>query len=158
MVGLTHHHTSGAALYPLVVGLAVMVAFGSYLFVESLLTKRLARSARNLRQVVPKSPADVKGKKTVVLGYFHPYCNAGGGGERVIWQAVASMQVKHPDVFNVVYTGDVPAASKADILKRAMVSRSFKVPVCVLTRESRRTSTSSSSPRRSTLSPSRRGQ
>ena len=22
------------------------------------------------------------------VGFFHPYCNAGGGGERVLWQAV----------------------------------------------------------------------
>lgn len=29
-----------------------------------------------------------------VLGFFHPYCNAGGGGERVLWVAVRAIQKK----------------------------------------------------------------
>lgn len=27
-----------------------------------------------------------------VVGFFHPYCNAGGGGERVLWVAVRAIQ------------------------------------------------------------------
>lgn len=26
------------------------------------------------------------------VGIFHPYCNAGGGGERVLWCAVRALQ------------------------------------------------------------------
>ena len=29
----------------------------------------------------------------VNVGIFHPYCNAGGGGERVLWCAVRAIQV-----------------------------------------------------------------
>lgn len=29
-----------------------------------------------------------------VLGFFHPYCNAGGGGERVLWVAIRAIQKK----------------------------------------------------------------
>ena len=29
----------------------------------------------------------------VSVGFFHPYCNAGGGGERVLWCAVRAVQV-----------------------------------------------------------------
>lgn len=31
-------------------------------------------------------------KKGIVVGIFHPYCNAGGGGERVLWAAVHAIQ------------------------------------------------------------------
>ena len=29
-----------------------------------------------------------------LIGIFHPYCNAGGGGERVLWAAVKAIQKK----------------------------------------------------------------
>ena len=35
---------------------------------------------------------DSSGKKRHSLAFFHPYCNAGGGGERVLWVAVRSVQ------------------------------------------------------------------
>ncbi|GAA6015303.1 hypothetical protein JCM11491_001005 [Sporobolomyces phaffii] len=44
-----------------------------------------------------------------VVGFFHPYCNAGGGGERVLWTALAHMQrtrSTNPKELYVVYTGD----------------------------------------------------
>ncbi|XP_018401714.1 PREDICTED: GDP-Man:Man(3)GlcNAc(2)-PP-Dol alpha-1,2-mannosyltransferase isoform X2 [Cyphomyrmex costatus] len=44
-----------------------------------------------------------------VVGIFHPYCNAGGGGERVLWFAVHAIQTKYPDVHIAIYTGDLDA-------------------------------------------------
>ncbi|XP_011701399.1 PREDICTED: GDP-Man:Man(3)GlcNAc(2)-PP-Dol alpha-1,2-mannosyltransferase isoform X1 [Wasmannia auropunctata] len=44
-----------------------------------------------------------------VVGIFHPYCNAGGGGERVLWAAVQAIQNKYSDVHIVIYTGDLDA-------------------------------------------------
>ncbi|XP_028048856.1 GDP-Man:Man(3)GlcNAc(2)-PP-Dol alpha-1,2-mannosyltransferase isoform X2 [Monomorium pharaonis] len=44
-----------------------------------------------------------------VIGIFHPYCNAGGGGERVLWVAVQAIQNKYPDVHIAIYTGDLDA-------------------------------------------------
>lgn len=41
-----------------------------------------------------------------MVGLFHPYCNAGGGGERVLWCAVRSIQIQYPDFNIVIYTGD----------------------------------------------------
>lgn len=29
----------------------------------------------------------------VHVAFFHPYCNAGGGGERVLWCAIRALQV-----------------------------------------------------------------
>jgi alpha-1,2-mannosyltransferase len=34
------------------------------------------------------------GKTPVIVGFFHPYCNAGGGGERVLWCAIKALQNK----------------------------------------------------------------
>lgn len=32
------------------------------------------------------------GKKPLLVGFFHPYCNAGGGGERVLWVSIRAIQ------------------------------------------------------------------
>ncbi|KIX95263.1 uncharacterized protein Z520_09180 [Fonsecaea multimorphosa CBS 102226] len=41
-----------------------------------------------------------------VFGFFHPFCNAGGGGERVLWAAIAATQRRWPNATCAVYTGD----------------------------------------------------
>jgi len=48
--------------------------------------------------------------------------NAGGGGERVLWTAIAWLQREDPDVIVLVYSGDYPAASKGQILAKVKVS------------------------------------
>lgn len=52
-------------------------------------------------------------------GFFHPYCNAGGGGERVLWQAVENT-LKLPHIRVAVYTGDTDSddAIFANVFKR----------------------------------------
>ncbi|VDC07093.1 unnamed protein product [Peniophora sp. CBMAI 1063] len=57
----------------------------------------------------------LSGKKLV--GFFHPYCNAGGGGERVLWTAIAHIQRTEPSIVNVVYSGDVDATKEEIIAK-----------------------------------------
>ncbi|KAM7208503.1 GDP-Man:Man(3)GlcNAc(2)-PP-Dol alpha-1,2-mannosyltransferase [Naviculisporaceae sp. PSN 640] len=52
-----------------------------------------------------------------IVGFFHPFCNAGGGGERVLWAAVRATQQRWPKAKCVIYTGDHDA-SKDDILAR----------------------------------------
>ncbi|KAI2622583.1 glycosyltransferase family 4 protein [Xylaria nigripes] len=52
-----------------------------------------------------------------IVGFFHPFCNAGGGGERVLWAAVRATQNRWPKAKIVVYTGD------HDIRKDKMLSR-----------------------------------
>lgn len=46
--------------------------------------------------------------KPISLGFFHPYCNSGGGGERVLWLMIASL-LSSPDIAPriniVIYTG-----------------------------------------------------
>ncbi|KAJ3551117.1 hypothetical protein NM688_g4919 [Phlebia brevispora] len=52
-----------------------------------------------------------------VVGFFHPYCNAGGGGERVLWTAIALIQRTEPDIISVVYSGDTDATKEQIIAK-----------------------------------------
>ncbi|KAM7380008.1 hypothetical protein PAMP_003337 [Pampus punctatissimus] len=40
------------------------------------------------------------------VAFFHPYSNAGGGGERVLWCCLRALMRRYPDVSFVVYTGD----------------------------------------------------
>jgi hypothetical protein len=53
-------------------------------------------------------------KKTI--GFFHPFCNAGGGGERVLFCAMKHFLTEKQNWQCVVYTGD--GDSKVSILNR----------------------------------------
>ncbi|MCL4128055.1 UNVERIFIED_CONTAM: hypothetical protein GTU68_000273, partial [Idotea baltica] len=44
------------------------------------------------------------------VAFFHPYCNAGGGGERVLWCSIQAIQMRYPETVCYVYTGDLDAA------------------------------------------------
>ncbi|CAI0415744.1 unnamed protein product [Linum tenue] len=47
------------------------------------------------------------------VGFFHPYTNDGGGGERVLWCAVKAIQEEIPDLDCIVYTGDHDASPQS---------------------------------------------
>lgn len=47
-----------------------------------------------------------------VIGFFHPFCNAGGGGERVLFAAILATQKRYPNSLCVVYTGDHDASKE----------------------------------------------
>lgn len=61
--------------------------------------------------------------KVKVAGFLHPYCNAGGGGERVLWTAIAYLQRTEPKVISVVYTGDVDPKTGFPISKEKIIQR-----------------------------------
>ncbi|OQD69956.1 hypothetical protein PENDEC_c028G05992 [Penicillium decumbens] len=52
-----------------------------------------------------------------IIGFFHPFCNAGGGGERVLWEAVRTTQKRWPKAICAIYTGD-HEVNKATMLER----------------------------------------
>eukprot|EP00057_Strongylocentrotus_purpuratus_P032333 XP_787277.1 PREDICTED: GDP-Man:Man(3)GlcNAc(2)-PP-Dol alpha-1,2-mannosyltransferase isoform X2 [Strongylocentrotus purpuratus] len=57
------------------------------------------------------------GKKPITVGFFHPYCNAGGGGERVLWCAIRALQTRYPHIQCVVYSGDIDATGEQIVEK-----------------------------------------
>ena len=69
-------------------------------------------------QAFPKAVGEVDESFEGIIGIFHPFCNAGGGGERVLFAAIHATQQKYPKALCVVYTGDHDA-SKEQILSNA---------------------------------------
>ena len=70
------------------------------------------------------------GFKPVVVGFFHPYCNAGGGGERVLWAGIRALQKRYDFVKCVVYTGD-SGVKGDDILCKARERFNISLPESV---------------------------
>ncbi|CEP61327.1 alpha-1,2-mannosyltransferase ALG11 LALA0_S03e00386g [Lachancea lanzarotensis] len=58
----------------------------------------------------------------VIYGFFHPYCDAGGGGEKVLWKAVETTLQKDSNCVTVIYTGDFETSGE-EILSK--VSKRF---------------------------------
>lgn len=59
---------------------------------------------------------------------FNGHSNAGGGGERVLWEAVRAVQKRWPKAICAVYTGDY------DMNKTSMLEK-VKVYTLRMTRE-----------------------
>ena len=38
------------------------------------------------------------------IAFFHPSCDGGGGGERVLWMGIQSLQKKYPEKYFIIYT------------------------------------------------------
>lgn len=48
-----------------------------------------------LKQIIGKSKNKrLNTSSQLCVGIFHPYCNAGGGGERVLWCSIRALQNK----------------------------------------------------------------
>ena len=62
--------------------------------------------------------------RPVVVGFFHPYCSSGGGGERVLWHSILALQKRYSFVRCVVYTGDV---DKSAVTILQLVQERFKI-------------------------------
>ena len=60
----------------------------------------------NVLKNFPDLARNKRSGKTLTIGFFHPYCNAGGGGERVLWCAIRALQERYDFIRIVVYTGD----------------------------------------------------
>ncbi|EIW52437.1 mannosyltransferase [Trametes versicolor FP-101664 SS1] len=95
------------ALITFLVGLVLAQAVGRILGLRRSNVQRRAKLLSSL------GAGDAK----KIVGFFHPYCNAGGGGERVLWAAIHALQRKEPDVISVVYSGDTDATKEKIIDK-----------------------------------------
>ncbi len=65
--------------------------------------------------------------KPVVVGFFHPYCNAGGGGERVLWQSISALQKRYSFIKCVVYAGFETSLKGKQIVEK--VQDQFAIPL-----------------------------
>ncbi|KAH9389834.1 asparagine-linked glycosylation protein [Tyrophagus putrescentiae] len=91
------------ALLPLIIAI-VVISFRSY----------LKQKRNDLRSQFGRTAGD-SGK---LVAFFHPYCNAGGGGERVLWQALKVLNEKYPQHSYIIYSDNYDA-EPAEILRKA---------------------------------------
>uniref|UniRef100_A0A914HQR7 GDP-Man:Man(3)GlcNAc(2)-PP-Dol alpha-1,2-mannosyltransferase n=1 Tax=Globodera rostochiensis TaxID=31243 RepID=A0A914HQR7_GLORO len=65
------------------------------------------------------------------FAFFHPYCDAGGGGERVLWLAINAIQKKfgkhNGQLQFVIYTGDIDRTPE-QIIEKVRVRFGVSVP------------------------------
>lgn len=66
--------------------------------------------------------------RPVVVGFFHPYCHAGGGGERVLWQSISALQRRYSFIRCVIYAGFEANLKPAQILNK--VQEQFGITLC----------------------------
>ncbi|KAJ3132126.1 asparagine-linked glycosylation protein [Geranomyces variabilis] len=61
-----------------------------------------------------------------VVAFFHPFCDAGGGGERVLWMAIRAIQEQWPESVCVIYCRN-SHAERAQVL--AKVKSQFNLTI-----------------------------
>lgn len=74
-----------------------------------------------------KREMETNSDKPISVAFFHPYCNTGAGGERVLWCAVRALQTRYPGTKVVVYTGDLEA-SPEEIINRVRQRLNIELP------------------------------
>lgn len=96
-------HSMQAGAFWRAAAVAFCIGFGAVVLTVLVVLLLLRLGMRRRAAASPLS-RQLGGKETI--GFFHPYCAAGGGGERVLWCAIDAVQREHPGVHTVVYTGD----------------------------------------------------
>ncbi|KAJ8099381.1 hypothetical protein POJ06DRAFT_256819 [Lipomyces tetrasporus] len=127
---LSHRVAVYLCLFFIVSTLAVLGVYLSVKIVAAIVGSRLRRKSEGVRHSifenfkaaeVEPDTSETEGKKNesrpVIVGFFHPYCNAGGGGERVLWGAVHATLKEHKRVVCAIYTGDTDV-HKAEIIEK----------------------------------------
>jgi hypothetical protein len=116
-------------------GALLIVATGLIFYIFTFwMVRRMSKLAKIkyflVRGLIGSNEYIDKIKRPLLVGFFHPYCNAGGGGERVLWTAVKALQMKYStdQVRIFIYTGDIEVPPET-ILENARVSLS-DVLVC----------------------------
>lgn len=68
-----------------------------------------------------------RSSKAQVYAFFHPYCSGGGGGERVLWKIVQSLQMADKSVKIILFTIDASSTDESKL--REDVERRFDVQI-----------------------------
>ena len=65
----------------------------------------------------------MRSNKTKVIGFFHPNCDAGAGGEKVLWSAVAAVQRDRALSKNLIHIYSGSTLTPAQILNEKVLIR-----------------------------------
>ncbi|PWN25991.1 UDP-Glycosyltransferase/glycogen phosphorylase [Jaminaea rosea] len=114
------HIRIGVTLCLLILSLTLLTLRALTSYLRRVRKTNSTRRQRLLKQL--NLPAENAAARQTVIGFFHPYCNAGGGGERVLYEAIRYHLAADKHTVCVVYTGDATAggsATKSEILIKA---------------------------------------
>ncbi|KAJ2558036.1 asparagine-linked glycosylation protein [Coemansia sp. RSA 1933] len=97
--------------YVFAVGVVGMICMVVVLAIQVFTLGTQANQDDTKDRVRKATSPDTSSHAAYYAGFFHPYPNAGGGGERVLWTMVKAIQDKYPFIVSVIYSGDnVPQA------------------------------------------------
>ena len=65
-----------------------------------------------------------KQENQVTVGFLHPHCSSGGGGERVLWNSIQALQKRYSFILCVIYTAD-PVDKKVEVINS--VKKTFNI-------------------------------
>ncbi|KAI9474450.1 alpha-1,2-mannosyltransferase alg11 [Coemansia mojavensis] len=91
--------------YALVIGVVLAVPAVLTLVIQYIVLGTLSHR-NSCKQKVASSTKPSQNHRVYYAGFFHPYPNAGGGGERVLWTMIKAIQEKYPFIVSVIYSGD----------------------------------------------------
>ncbi|KAJ2663033.1 asparagine-linked glycosylation protein [Coemansia sp. RSA 1200] len=92
--------------YCFAAGVVAMVAMCVVLGIQVLTLGTQENQARNKERVRSATAPDTSSHEAYYVGFFHPYPNSGGGGERVLWTMIKAIQERYPYIVSVIYSGD----------------------------------------------------
>ena len=65
-----------------------------------------------------------KQENQVTVGFLHPHCSSGGGGERVLWNSIQALQKRYSFILCVIYTAN-PVHKKVEVINS--VKKTFNI-------------------------------
>ncbi|KAJ2726329.1 asparagine-linked glycosylation protein [Coemansia sp. Benny D115] len=89
-----------------VVGVFAMLVIAVILGVQVLTLGTQSHQDSNKERVKAATSPDTSAHEAYYIGFFHPFANAGGGGERVLWTMIKTLQEKYPFIVSVIYSGE----------------------------------------------------
>ncbi|KAJ2760820.1 asparagine-linked glycosylation protein [Coemansia sp. BCRC 34490] len=92
--------------YCFAAGVVAMVAMCVVVGIQVLTLGTQENQARNKERVRRATAPDTSSHEAYYVGFFHPYPNSGGGGERVLWTMIKAIQERYPFIVSVIYSGD----------------------------------------------------
>ena len=104
----------------MILPLVVCIVFIGIVFILATFLTFLTTITTIAWNIIALQYFQAKGPKkstTLTIAFFHPYCDTGGGGERVLWCAINAMKRQFPEAQYVVYTGDVHVSGEQIINK-----------------------------------------
>lgn len=68
-----------------------------------------------------------KQENQVTVGFLHPHCSSGGGGERVLWNSIQALQKRYSFILCVIYTAN-PVDKKAEVINGVKKTFNIELP------------------------------